>query len=249
MSEESAVRPRRMFLTGALATPLFAVRGAFAAALTATAGTIEGPFYPDRMPLDTDNDLLIINESITPAVGQIAHLTGRVLTASGQPVRNAVVEIWQCDAKGSYIHSRGRREASVDTHFQGYGRFLTASNGGYSFRTIKPVPYELYGIARAPHIHLAVSRNGRRLLTTQIHVRGHAANVTDGVLRGLAPDARETVLADFRAVPSSTVGELAAAFDVVLGATAEEGDDGVIRGGIGKSIGTRFWDIVKPPPR
>jgi protocatechuate 3,4-dioxygenase, beta subunit len=58
---------------------------------------MEGPFYPDRLPLDTDNDLIIINNSLTPAVGEITHLSGRVLGANGSPVRNAVVEIWQVD--------------------------------------------------------------------------------------------------------------------------------------------------------
>src|SRR5687768_4725276 len=52
------------------------------------------------MPLDTHNDLLTINDAITPAVGQFTHLTGRVLTATGQPIRNAFVEIWQVTVPG-----------------------------------------------------------------------------------------------------------------------------------------------------
>ncbi len=237
---------RRQFLQGiALAGPLLSLRGAFAQALSETAQTIEGPFYPDRMPLDTDNDLLIINDAITPAVGEITYLHGRVLSAAGQPVRNAVVEIWQVDARGSYIHAKGRNEAAVDTNFQGYGRFLTGSAGEYLFRTIKPLPYTLYGISRAPHVHLAVSLNGRRVLTTQVLIRGHPDNTGDGVLQGLAPEARPTVLADFVPAPGARLGELEARFDVVLGRTAFEGDDGVLRGGIGRSIGTRFWEIIK----
>src|SRR6266478_4167308 len=73
-------------------------RGAFAEVLARTPRQTEGPFYPDHLPLDTDNDLLIINDSITPAVGTITHLSGRVRSAGGEPVRNATVEIWQCDA-------------------------------------------------------------------------------------------------------------------------------------------------------
>ena len=71
---------RRQFLqtagaSGALA--LFLRRGLFAEALELkpTASTTEGPFYPDKMPLDTDNDLLIINDAITPAVGEVSHLS------------------------------------------------------------------------------------------------------------------------------------------------------------------------------
>ena len=105
---------RRKFLrtlgaSGALAP--FTRRGLFAEALELkpTASATEGPFYPDKMPLDTDNDLLIINDAITPAVGDVSHLTGRVLTMTGQPVRNAFVEIWQVDSTASYVHTGGRQ--------------------------------------------------------------------------------------------------------------------------------------------
>src|ERR1700722_3266450 len=99
---------RRHFLGGSVAVGLAAstfstVRGAFAEQLARTPRLTEGPFYPPKLPLDTDNDLLIINDNITPAVGDITHLTGRLLSASGEPIRNAVVEIWQCDAKMVYL--------------------------------------------------------------------------------------------------------------------------------------------------
>ena len=66
--------------------------GAFAEALTLTPSQTEGPLYPDNLPLDTDNDLLRINESTTPAVGEITHLGGKILDHKGDPIRNAVVE-------------------------------------------------------------------------------------------------------------------------------------------------------------
>src|SRR2546430_4199874 len=98
---------RRNFLRQlAFGTALFAVPGAFAAELMRTPRQTAGPFYPDHLPLDTDNDLLIVNDSLTPAVGEITHLTGRILDAAGNPIRNAVVEIWQADANGVYLHSR-----------------------------------------------------------------------------------------------------------------------------------------------
>ena len=80
--------------------------GVFAEQLMQTPTQEEGPFYPDRMPLDTDNDLLIINNSITPAVGAITHLSGRILDKRGDPIRNAVVEIWQVDNNAAYLHSK-----------------------------------------------------------------------------------------------------------------------------------------------
>ena len=122
------VHTRRAFVQSlVLGTAAFSTPGLFAETLTQTARTGEGPFYPDKMPLDTDNDLLIVNDSITPAVGEITHLTGRILSKSGEPVRNAFVEIWQVDNKASYLHADGANTGGRDGNFQGYGRFLTDS--------------------------------------------------------------------------------------------------------------------------
>jgi protocatechuate 3,4-dioxygenase beta subunit len=227
---------RRRFLGGGVAfgAALFTTRGLFAETLTVTPTLTEGPFYPDKMPLDTDNDLIIVNNAITPAVGEITHLSGRVLTAAGEPVRNMFVEIWQVDAKASYLHTNGRGPAGPDVNFQGYGRFLTDVRGQYYFRTVKPVPYTLGGASRAPHIHVALSKNGRRILTTQTHVRGHKDNERDGVLNGVRdPKLRETVMSDFLPLPGSKIGELTATFDIVLGRTAVELEDTELKGGLG----------------
>src|SRR5881227_898238 len=97
---------RRAFLSGlALGATAFTVRGAFAEELVRTPPQTEGPFYPDKLPLDTDNDLIIVNDSLTPAVGQITHLGGKILDAKGDPVRNALIEIWQVDSKAVYLHT------------------------------------------------------------------------------------------------------------------------------------------------
>ena len=76
---------RRNFLRTALAgsAALFTAPGAFAEALTRTPRDAEGPFYPDKLPLDTDNDLLIVNDGITPAVGDVSYLTGVVMDSKG----------------------------------------------------------------------------------------------------------------------------------------------------------------------
>src|SRR5207244_5357502 len=94
--------------------------GAFAEQLVRTPRQTEGPFYPDHLPLDTDNDLLVVNDSITPAVGKITHLSGKILDASGSPIRNAVVEIWQVDNKGVYINTRDSTGRDRDKNFQGF---------------------------------------------------------------------------------------------------------------------------------
>ncbi len=182
MIPHASHQTRRRFLqSSAFGAALFTTPGLFAEQLTETARLTEGPFYPDHMPLDTDNDLLIINDAATPALGEITHLTGRILTASEEPVRNAFVEIWQCDGNGAYLHTGTGNADNRDANFQGYGRFLTDSSGRYYFRTIKPVPYP----GRTPHIHFAVSKNGQRILTTQMLIKGHPQNERDGVFRQL----------------------------------------------------------------
>ena len=218
---------RRHFLGGGLALGLGAaafttVRGAYAEQLARTPRMTEGPFYPDQLPLDTDNDLILINDSITPAVGKITHLSGRVLSAAGEPILNAVVEIWQCDANAVYLHTNdsSRNPDKRDKHFQGFGRFTTGSSGEYYFRTIKPVPYPG---RPAPHIHIKVKKGGRELLTSQFFINGFAGNKRDGIFRSIRdPIDRELLLVDFKPVKGSKIGELEATFDIVLGVTPKE---------------------------
>jgi protocatechuate 3,4-dioxygenase beta subunit len=200
------------FLAALAATP-----GLLAEELTRTPAQTEGPFYPDQLPLDTDNDLLIINDGITPAVGEISWVSGRILNQHGDPIRNALVEIWQCDAAGAYLHSGTGNKEKRDRNFQGFGRFLTGSKGEYLFRTIKPVPYP----GRTPHIHYAIKTKGRDKFTTQCYIHGHPGNEKDGIWKNLDEKGRAAVTVPFKSMPGSKLGELAAQFDIVLGFTPE----------------------------
>jgi protocatechuate 3,4-dioxygenase beta subunit len=209
-------------LTGgvALSTAYFTTPGLFAEelALVRTPPQTEGPFYPNKLPLDTDNDLIIVNDSTTPAVGEITHLSGRILDKNGNPVKNALVEIWQVDSKGIYLHTDSANRKERDEHFQGFGRFLTASNGEYYFRTVKPVAYP----GRTPHIHFKIKKGTKELLTTQCYIKGEKGNEKDGIFRAIKDEkARESVVVDFAKVKDSKIGELAAKFDIVLGVTPD----------------------------
>ena len=198
---------------------LWTIPGAFAEALSLTPRQTEGPLYPDNLPLDTDNDLLVINETITPAVGEVTHLSGRILDKSGTPVRNALVEIWQVDSRGVYIHSQTAKRGNRDKNFQGFGRFLTGSSGEYYFRTVKPPPYG----GRARHIHFAVIHNNQRVLTTQLYVKGDPTLKRDGPIRSIRdPKLRNLLIRDFAPVKGSKTGELMVNFDIVVGATPED---------------------------
>ncbi len=216
----ASINRRQALSIGVAASAMMTTRGLFAEQLVTTPSMTEGPFYPDKLPLDTDNDLLVINDSITPAVGEITHLTGKVLSASGSPLRNAYVEIWQVDNRGAYLHSGSSNRERRDGNFQGYGRFLTDSTGRYYFRTIKPVAYP----GRTPHIHVAVSQAGKRVLTTQMLIAGEKQNETDGLVRRITdPKALAALMVDFKPMADSTIGELAANFDIVLGQTPKDG--------------------------
>ncbi|HEX8186345.1 MAG TPA: protocatechuate 3,4-dioxygenase [Blastocatellia bacterium] len=222
MNKDNLLCTRRRFLSsiavGAVGAAALFKPSAFADHLMRTPRQTEGPFYPNKMPLDTDNDLLIINDSITPAVGAITYLSGRILDVRGEPIRNAVVEIWQVDNNGVYIHTGSGNRNKLDANFQGFGRFLTGSTGDYLFRTIKPVRYP----GRAPHIHFAVKVKGRDKFTTQCYVKGEPENERDGVLGDIRDaKARDSVIVDFTPIKESRTGELSAQFNIVLGLTPE----------------------------
>lgn len=210
---------RRTFLRNSISlAPLFCLPGLMAESLSLTPRQTEGPFYPDKLPLDTDNDLIILNNSLTPAIGTVAYLTGIITDIKGKPLRNTLVEIWQVDNNGIYLHSKGGSRAKLDSNFQGYGRFLTDSKGKYFFRTLKPSPY--YG--RTPHIHMSVSAKGQKKFTTQCYIKGEPRNQTDFILKRVKdPKARESLIVPFAPVKGSKVGEVAARFDIVLGGTPE----------------------------
>jgi protocatechuate 3,4-dioxygenase beta subunit len=224
MSDSIRKLNRRRILTslalGAGGIASYGIPGAsvaFAEELLRTPRQSAGPFYPKEIPLDRDNDLIIVGDSTTPAVGQITHLRGRVLSTSGEPIRNARVEIWQVDNNGVYQHTgNARRSARADKNFQGFGGFETGSSGEYYFRTIKPVSYP----GRTAHIHFAVKLKGHDRWTTQCYVRGEARNERDWLFNRVKdPSARESVLVDFLPDPNSQLGEFNANFDIVLGLT------------------------------
>jgi protocatechuate 3,4-dioxygenase beta subunit len=222
MNASYSLRARRDFLkrfgigVAALSASHFFTRGAFAEELVRTPRQTEGPFYPDKLPLDTDNDLIVVNDAITPAVGEITHLSGRLLDSRGEPLRNVLVEIWQVDNNGAYLHSGTGNRDKRDKNFQGFGRFLTGSTGEYYFRTVKPVPYP----GRTPHIHFAIKAKGQEKFTTQCYIKGHPQNERDGVLRGIRDERqKESVMVDFAPMKNSRIGELSAKFDIVMGFT------------------------------
>ena len=129
----------------------------------------EGPYYPVEFLPDRDSDLTQVAGQAQVAEGELLLLSGRVLRASGGPVENATVEVWQTDSGGAYMHPRDPATAERDLNFQFYGEALTAADGSYSFRTILPGQYE----PRPRHIHFKVKLDGNTLLTSQFYFSGY----------------------------------------------------------------------------
>jgi protocatechuate 3,4-dioxygenase beta subunit len=207
---------RRRVLAGSLSTlgllAMTPLARLAAAELILTPPQTRGPFYPLTIPLDSDNDLVRVEGRARIAKGEITNVVGRVLDERGHPVARARIEIWQCNAYGRYHHPGDRQNAPLDPNFQGYGRFVTGTDGAYRFRTIKPVPYP----GRAPHIHFAVSGPAIEPLVTQMYVAGAPENERDWILNNIRdPRARTSLIVPF-APSTGTPGELLAKFDLVL---------------------------------
>ncbi len=191
----------------------------YAEALTLTPRATEGPYYPDHLPLDQDNDLTQIIGGKAPAGGVVTEFGGRLLNADGKPLSDHVIELWQSDVNGCYIHSQGvQRGKERDPQFQGYGKIETNAKGEYRFRTIKPGLYT----GRTIHWHIAVNKGDKRFLTTQLYIAGVPQNDRDGILKRTGTEAqRLSVIREFK--PKSTDSqELFGTWDIVIGQTPEE---------------------------
>lgn len=198
------VTRRRIALTLSQLGLLSNLSIATAAGLIVTPQQGRGPFYPRSLPLDRDNDLISVAGQQGTASGVHTNVIGQIRNRNGEPIENALVEIWQCDAFGKYHHPGDRRSIERDPKFQGYGQFMTGANGNYRFRTIQPVAYP----GRAPHIHFAVRAKGRRELVTQMYVRGAPENSGDYLL-GSADDPLHPLVVTFERNPDDTAERLA----------------------------------------
>lgn len=192
---------------------------ALGASLMATPFQTQGPFYPVELPLDHDNDLVQVAGRANASAGEVTHLFGRVLDTSGGTIADAKVEIWQCDSKGRYHHPRDFR-GPADPDFQGYGMAMSSQAGAWRFRTIMPVSYP----GRTPHIHFIVSVPGRPRLTTQMYLKDHPQNSSDGLFNSLGGQRlQDSVSVTFKPAPKIAPDVVATNFDIVIGGNTSAG--------------------------
>ena len=204
---------RRHHVVGAAAVAsVYAAKGQ---QLTGTSAQDLGPFYPIIRPADHDADLTRLKGRKETAIGQPINVIGRVVDLRGNPIRNAQVELWQCNAAGRYDHPGDRANpAALDPNFQGFARLATDRDGQFRLRSVKPKDYDTPIGRRTPHIHFSIDGRAERLVT-QMYFPGEPLNDIDFVLKNAAP--RESVIAEAIDRLSADPQALAFRWTVVLG--------------------------------
>tara|TARA_A100001037_G_scaffold306130_1_gene349426 strand:+ start:7300 stop:8055 length:756 start_codon:yes stop_codon:yes gene_type:complete len=152
-----------------------------------------GPFYPYEFLIKPgENDLTRIAKGKPRAKGEIIDVVGRVLDEDGRPVRGCLIEAWQCNAEGRYLHAADQSNIPIDPNFTGTGRVITDEQGRYRFHTIKPSPYPVPGYdnwKRPRHIHFSLYAAGiLDRLITQMYFPGERMNRKDFMFNALPSD-------------------------------------------------------------
>lgn len=180
--------------------------------LTTTASQTIGPFFHYGLDHPAWSDL-----TASGALGQKVQIEGRVLDGDGQPVGDALIEIWQANAAGRYDHPEDTQAKPLDANFHGFGRASTDKDGRYRFTTIRPGPVPGRGNAmQAPHINVTVFARGLlKRLVTRVYFADEPANATDPVLGTIEdPALRRTLLAEASAAKPGAAPSYR--FDIVL---------------------------------
>lgn len=190
-----------------------------------SAADLTGPAF--AAPPVEEADLTVVSAGRPRAMGQLIHLTGRVLDEVGQPMAGVLLEVWHCNAAGKYIHHNDPSPVPVDPNFIGVGRMMTDTEGRYRLRTIKPGGYAVPEHSfpgtqknwwRPPHIHFSllgpatISR-----LITQMFFPGEPLNPLDLILNAIPDEsARNRLIARFAPELNTDDGALGFVHDFVL---------------------------------
>jgi protocatechuate 3,4-dioxygenase, beta subunit len=173
--------------------------------------------HTDVSPLESD---LTIAHSAEP-LGERITVSGHVVDGDGRPVRNQLVEIWQANSAGRYVHKRDQHPAPLDPNFTGVGRAITGDDGEYSFQTIKPGPYPWRNHVNAwrpAHIHFSLFGSAfTQRLVTQMYFPGDPLFALDPIYQSIAdPAARQRLIGQYDhnlSVPEYSLGYR---WDIVL---------------------------------
>lgn len=209
---------RRKFSGGLVAAAGSLVLPQAALALAATPAQVEGPFHPIEPQFDTDMDLTLIDGRAESALGESILVQGRIMDASGSPLSNALVDVWQANHYGRYSHPVDPNTAQLDPNFQGWGLLRTDSDGRYRFKTIKPGAYPLSFLGgsgiRCQHIHFKVSHPDQDELITQMYFEGDPLIAQDQEIAKAPEELRHLLIA--QSIEDEASGLPLYTFDVVL---------------------------------
>jgi protocatechuate 3,4-dioxygenase, alpha subunit len=160
--------------------------------LPTTASQTIGPF------LHLGLDWLVIDDLVgTGTTGEKFTIEGRVVDGDRNPVRDAIIEIWQANAHGRYAHPQDTQDKPLEAGFKGFGRVPTDDDGRFRFTTIKPgrVPAPQGGL-QAPHLNIAIFMRGMlKQVMTRIYFPGDPANAEDALLERVPAERRATLIA------------------------------------------------------
>jgi protocatechuate 3,4-dioxygenase, beta subunit len=167
-----------------------------------------------------DNDLTRNGRINGEPLGERIVVSGRVLDQHGQPIRNTLVEIWQANACGRYVHKIDQHDAPLDPNFVGGGRTLTDDEGRYRFLSIKPGSYPWgnhHNAWRPNHIHFSlIGPQIATRLVTQMYFPGDPLLLYDPIYKGVPEINREAMIAKFTLDLTEPNYALGYEFDIIL---------------------------------
>ena len=181
---------------------------------------IDGPVFGGDAVEPGDDDLTSQHEG--EALGERIVVSGRVLDEAGDPIRGALVEVWQANAAGRYRHEVDNHPAPLDPNFSGAGRCLTDDEGNYRFVTIKPGAYPWgnhENAWRPAHIHFSLfGRAFTERLVTQMYFPGDPLFAYDPIFNAVRdPNARALLISRFDLSTTEPDWALGYRWDIVLG--------------------------------
>ena len=181
---------------------------------------LTGPVYGHEAVTELDCDLTRNAAKNGEPLGERIIVTGRVLDEDSRPVRNTLVEIWQANAAGRYVHKVDQHPAPLDPNFLGAGRTLTDEDGRYFFRTIKPGAYPWgnhHNAWRPNHIHFSLfGHTIASRLVTQMYFPGDPLLALDPLFQGAPAAARDRMISQFSLEVTEPGFALGYVFDIVL---------------------------------
>lgn len=188
--------------------------------LAQTLSETTGPLYGHDCLGPLDNDLTRNARVNGEPIGERIVVSGRVLDEDGRPLKETLIEIWQANASGRYVHRSDQHDAPLDPNFHGAGRCVTDSEGRYSFTTVRPGAYSWpnhRNAWRPGHIHLSLfGPSLATRLVTQMYFAGDPLLALDPIYQSAPPGARERLLAQFSLELTQPEFALGYSFDLVL---------------------------------